>query len=408
MDKVLEMRQKRAALVKQAREILDRAEAEKRNLTAEEEQQYNRIMEEVDRLGKAIEREERQQALERELAQSQGTVAARAYQPGQPEGVANLRASEEYRAAFWQALRMGHNSLTAEQVRLLMDPEVRALAIGTDAAGGYLVPDEFEKTLLKKLEAQNVMRTLATVITTSSGSREIPVEEDYGTASWLAENAVFVESNASFGQVVLGAHKLGTIVKVSEELLNDSAFNIEDYISSAFARRFGRAEEAAFVNGDGNGKPTGVLVSAQVGVTTAAANAITADELLDLYHSLSRPYRVRATFLMADATAKVIRKLKDNDGQYIWQPGLTAGEPDRLLGRPVVISDYMPTIAAGAKVIAFGDFSYYWIADRQGRVMQRLSELYAANGQVGFRAYQRVDGKLTLPEAIKVLQMAAV
>jgi len=396
MSKTLEMRQKRAALVKQAREILDKADAEKRDLTAEEEQQYDRIMEDVDKLGKQIEREERMQALEKNL----NTIGGEPHKPEPQTQHRNLRprSTEEYRNAYMTYLRLGRNGLEPH--------EVRALQVGTDSEGGYLVPDEFEKTLIQGLEERNIMRGLATVITTS-GDRQVPVVSSHGTASWIAEEGAFSESDEAFSQVVLSAYKVGTLIKVSEELLNDSAFDLEAYIAAEFARRIGTAEEAAFINGDGTGKPTGVIGSAGVGKTAASASAITADELIDLYHSLGRPYRVKATWLMADSTAKVIRKLKDNDGQYIWQPGLQAGQPDRILGRPVAISDDVPAIAASAKVIAFGDFSYYWIADRQGRVFQRLNELYAVNGQVGFRAYQRVDGKLTLAEAVKVLQMAA-
>lgn len=401
MDKILEMRQKRAALVKQARDLLDKASEEKRALTAEEEQQYEKIMADVDTLGKQIEKEERQQAIEKELAQSQGIVAGRQDQTGDDtEQRDNPRATQEYRDAFWKAMRQTRNALYAD--------EVRALQVGTDSEGGYLVPDEFERTLIQALQDQNVMRGLATVISTSSGDRLIPVVASHGSATWIAEEGAFQESDEAFSRVTLGAHKVGTLIKVSEELLQDSAFNLEQYITLEFARRVGQAEETAFVNGDGSGKPTGVLGSAQVGVTAAAANAITTDELIDFYHSLGRPYRQRATFLLADSTVKAIRKLKDNDGQYIWQPGLQAGQPDRLLNRPVATSDDVPAIAASAKIIAFGDFSYYWIADRQGTVFQRLIELYAVNGQVGFRAYRRVDGKLILPEAVKVLQMAAI
>ena len=124
---------------------------------------------------------------------------------------------------------------------------------------------------------------------------------------------------------------------------------------------------------------------------------------MDLYYSLKSPYRRNAVWTLNDSTVKAIRKLKDGNGQYLWQPGITAGAPDMILGCPVRTSSYMPAIAAGAKTIAFGDFSYYWIADRQGRSFKRLNELYAATGQVGFLASQRVDGKLVLPEAVKVL-----
>ena len=146
---------------------------------------------------------------------------------------------------------------------------------------------------------------------------------------------------------------------------------------------------------------------AETGITAASATAVTADELIDLYYSLKSPYRRNAVWTLNDSTVKAIRKLKDGNGQYLWQPGITAGAPDMILGRPVRTSAYMPAIAAGAKTIAFGDFSYYWIADRQGRSFKRLNELFAATGQVGFLASQRVDGKLVLPEAVKVLAQKA-
>lgn len=392
-----EMREKRAALIKQARDILDRAEAENRDLTAEEEQQYDRIMAEVDALGKRIERAERQAALEAELRQSQGTIAAHLEQPGAGGEVRLGRDSDEYRNAFWKAVRYTRNALDAM--------ETRALQVGTDTEGGFLVPTEFERDLVQALENQNVMRTLARVVSTSS-DRSIPVVTSHGSATWLAEEGAFTESDEAFGQKTLYAHKVGTLIKVSEELLQDSAFDLAGYIIGELSRRIGAAEEAAFVNGNGIGKPLGVVQDAEVGVTAASATAVTSDELIDLFHSLGRPYRSRATWLMADSTAKAIRKLKDSQGQYVWQPGLQAGQPDRLLARPVVISDDVPAMTTGNKSILFGDFSYYWIADRQGTVLQRLNELYAVNGQVGFRAYRRVDGKLTLSSAVKALKQA--
>ena len=199
-------------------------------------------------------------------------------------------------------------------------------------------------------------------------------------------------------------------IKVSEELLNDSVFDLESYIAREFARRIGTKEEEAFFTGDGTGKPLGILAAsggAETGVTAASATAVTADELMDLFYSLKSPYRKNAVWILNDSTIKAIRKLKDNNGQYLWQPSLVAGTPDTILGRPVKTSAYMPAIAAGAKTIAFGDFSYYWIADRQGRSFKRLNELYAANGQVGFLGAQRVDGKMILPEAVKVLVQKA-
>ena len=222
---------------------------------------------------------------------------------------------------------------------------------------------------------------------------------------WTDEGSEYTESDDEFGTVSLGAHKLSTIIKVSEELLNDSAFNLETYISSEFARRMGAAEELAFINGNGTGKPTGVLNTAEVGVTSAASNAITTDEIIDLYHSLRTPYRKNAVFISSDSTIKAIRKLKDSNGQYLWQPGLQAGQPDTILNRPIHTSAYMPEIESGNKILLFGDLSYYWVADRQGRSFQRLNELFAKSGQVGFRVFQRLDGKLILPESVKTVQM---
>jgi HK97 family phage major capsid protein len=352
-------------------------------------------------LGKEIERLERQASIDLELSKATSNPITNA--PTKPAEEKTGRASGEYRKAFWNAMR----TRAGEG----LEPNVRnALQVGTDSEGGYLVPDEFERTLVEALEDENIFRTLANVITTSSGDRKIPVVATKGSASWVDEEGTISDSDDSFGQVSIGAYKLATLIKVSEELLNDSAFDMEAYISREFARRIGNKEEEAFFIGDGSGKPTGILAAlggAQLGVTTAGATAITMDEVLDLFYSLKAPYRNRSAFVMNDATIKAIRKLKDGQGQYLWQPSIQAGTPDTILNRPLHTSSYVPTIAAAAKTIAFGDFSYYWVADRQGRVFKRLNELYAVTGQVGFVATQRVDGKLILPEAIKVLQQKA-
>lgn len=248
------------------------------------------------------------------------------------------------------------------------------------------------------------------MIQTSSGDRKIPVVASKGTASWVDEEGAIPESDDGFGQVSIGAYKLGTMIKVSEELLGDSVFDLEAYVSREFARRIGNKEEEAFFTGDGTGKPLGVLADnggAEIGVTAAAAGAFTADEVFDLFYSLKAPYRKNAVFLMNDASVKALRKLKDSNGQYLWQPSLTAAAPDTLLGRPVYTSAFMPALEAGKKSVLFGDLSYYWVADRQGRSFRRLGELFAPTGQVGFLATQRVDGKLILPEAVKVLQQKA-
>lgn len=401
MSKILELREKRAKAWDAAKAFLDTKRGNDGLLSAEDTATYEKMENDVVALGKEIERLERQATIDLELSRATSTPITNAPSRGAEEKTG--RASAEYRKAFWTAMRTRANEGLDLNVK-------NALQIGTDSEGGYLVPDEFERTLVEALEEENIFRTLANVITTSSGDRKIPVVATKGTASWIDEEGTIPESDDSFGQVSIGAYKLGTLIKISEELLNDSVFDMEAYISREFARRIGNKEEEAFFTGDGSGKPTGILAAsggAQLGVTTAGATAITIDEVLDLFYSLKAPYRNRSVFVMNDATVKAVRKLKDNNGQYLWQPSLQASTPDTILNRPLRTSAYMPTMAATAKTIVFGDFSYYWVADRQGRVFKRLNELFAVTGQVGFVATQRVDGKLILPEAIKVLQQHA-
>jgi HK97 family phage major capsid protein len=401
MSKILELREKRAKAWDAAKAFLDTKRGDDGLLSAEDTAVYDKMEADVVALGKEIERLERQASIDMEL--SKATSNPITNEPTRTGAEKTGRASAEYRKAFWNAMRTRAGEGLDSNVR-------NALQVGTDTEGGYLVPDEFEKTLVEALEEENIFRTLANVITTASGDRKIPVVASKGTASWIDEEGAIPESDDSFGQVSIGAYKLGTMIKVSEELLNDSVFQLEPYISREFARRIGSKEEEAFFIGDGSGKPTGILAAtggAQLGVTTAGSTAITLDEVLDLFYSLKAPYRNKSVFIMNDSTVKAIRKLKDGQGQYLWQPSIQAGTPDTILNRPLYTSSYVPAIVAGAKTIAFGDFSYYWVADRQGRVFKRLNELYAVTGQVGFVATQRVDGKLILPEAIKVLQQKA-
>jgi|MucameStandDraft_1065616.scaffolds.fasta_scaffold01274_28 HK97 family phage major capsid protein len=399
MSKILELREKRAKAWDAAKQFLDAKRGADGMLSEEDTATYDKMEQDVMNLGKEIERLERQAAIDAELSKATSTplTGKPGAKMGKDEVEKTGRASDEYKGSFWNAMR----------VKAPMPSVLNALQEGTDSEGGYLVPDEFERTLVEALEEENVFRTLAHVIKTSSGDRKIPVVASKGTASWVDEEGAYTESDDAFSQVSIGAYKLGTMIKVSEELLADSVFDLEAYISKEFARRIGAREEESFFNGDGKGKPLGILAAAggaEVGVTAASATAITADEVIDLFYSLKAPYRKNAVWVLNDATVKQIRKLKDTTGQYLWQPSLVAGTPDTILGRPVKTSAFMPTAAAGAKTIAFGDFKYYWIADRQGRTFKKLSELYAANGQVGFMGTQRVDGKLILPEAIKVLQ----
>lgn len=399
MNQILTMREKRANLWDAAKKYRDAHIGEDGTMSAEDAATYDRMVEDVDRMKNEVERLERQQAIDAELNQPTAKpLTGKPLLPGMDEKTG--RATDSYRNAFWKAMRN-------KTVR----PEVyNALEVGTDSEGGYLVPDEYEHTLIEALEEKNIFRRLAHVIHTSSGERKIPVSVSKGTAAWIDEEAAYPESDDSFGQVSISAYKLATMIKISEELLNDSVFNMPAYISKEFARRIGAAEEEAFFTGNGTGKPLGILAAtggAQTGVTAASQTAVTFDEVIDLYYSLRAPYRQDGVFIMNDATIKALRKLKNGSGDYIWQPSVTLGAPDRVLNRPVYTSQYMPTLAAGAKTILFGDLSYYWVADREGRQFKRLNELYAATGQVGFLASERVDGKLILGESVQVLAMKA-
>ena len=399
MNQILSLREKRAKAWDAAKAFLDSKRGADGMLSAEDAATYDKMEADVINLGKEVERLERQAAIDGELAKP--TAQPMTGKPGADNAKGKTgRASDEYASAFWHAMR--DKAITHEVYN--------ALEVGTDSEGGYLVPDEFQRTLIEALQEQNIFRQLAHVITTSSGDRKIPVVASKGTASWIDEEGAYPESDDAFTQVSIGAYKLATMIKVSEELLNDSAFDMPSYIAREFARRIGAAEEEAFFTGNGTGKPLGILAAtggAETGVTAASATAVTMDEVMDLFYSLRAPYRRKSAFIMNDATVKALRKLKNGNGDYIWQPSVTAGQPDTLLNRPVYTSSFMPAIAAGAKSILFGDLSYYWVADRTSRSFKRLNELYAATGQVGFLSSERVDGKLILPEAVKVLAMKA-
>lgn len=396
---IIEMRDKRTKLLTTMDGFLETHRNDKGVLSVEDDATYAGMEKELTAITNEIKRMERREAIDAELSKPVSQpITDKPMNGNLTSGKGKTRRStDEYKSNFWDVMR---NKAPLPQV-------VNALQVGDDAEGGYLVPDEYERHLVEALEEENIFRKLAHTVQTDSGERKIPVVASKGSANWIDEEGPYEDSDDAFSQITIGAHKLGTTIKVSEELLRDSVFDLEAYISREFARRIGAREEESFFLGDGNGKPLGILADAggaEVGATAASATAITADELMDLFHALKAPYRNKAVWVMNDATIKAVRKLKDNSGQYLWQNSLTAGVPDTLLGRPVYTSAYMPVAAAGAKTIAFGDFKYYWIADRQGRSFKRLNELYAKNGQIGFLGSQRVDGKLILPEAIQVLQ----
>jgi len=390
-----ELRDKRANLWKSMTAFLDTRTGSDGVLSAEDDASYAKMEKDFEALTNEIKRMERKETLEAEMNKPVGTPIMEKPMKAEPMDEKKGRASNAYKQDFGLLLRgkrLVHNVLEE----------------GVDANGGYLCPEEFERQIITGLDEFNVMRKLCKIITTEN-ERKIPVAATHSVANWTAENGAYTESDPTFNQKTIDAYKLTDLVKVSIELLDDSMFDLEDYIAKEFARAFGIAEETAFCVGDGSGQPTGLFTAngADVGVTAAGATAITADELISLVYALKSPYRKNAKFLMNDATVAAIRKLKDGNGNYLWQPALTAGQPDKLMGYELYTSPYVPTLAAGAYTVAFGDFNSYWIADRKGRTVQRLNELYSTNGQVGFVATERVDGKIILPEGIKLIKQHA-
>lgn len=399
MSKVNELRTQRAKAWDKAQAFLTANRNDKGILSEEDVRTYEALEQDIVNLGHEIERQERLETMEREMAAPVSAPITAKPEASVKKDEKTGRAADAYVKAFWTQVR-AKDGVTYEVRNVLSE--------GVDSEGGYLVPDEFENTLVSGLEEEGSIRSLAHVFTTSNGVHKIPVVQTKGTANWIDENGSYGDSDDVFGQEQIDAHKVGTVIKVSEELLNDSAFDLEKYFQEEFARRIGAKEEEAFIVGDGSKKPTGILHTsggAEVGVTAASDKAITADEVIDLFYSVKAPYRKNAVWVLNDSTVRAIRKLKDSNGQYLWQPALHEGDHETLLGKKILTSPYMPEIGAGQKVVMFGDLSFYWIGDRQGITFKRLNERYADMGQVGFLASKRVDGKLVLPEAIKVLQM---
>lgn len=399
MNKILELRGRRNTLWEQTKSFLEEHRGENGLVASDAVEQYDRMAQEVKDLGAEIERLEQQAQVDAQLAAPTSRPVSGKPMIVTEERAATKTGTKEYTEAFWNMIRNRGNYGEVHN----------ALSVGEDSEGGFTVPDEFERKLVEALEGNNIFRGMATVIRTSSGTRKIPIAEDTGEASWIDEGEEIPESDTTFGQTMLSAYKLGTMIKISNELLNDSAFDLASYIARRFGVRMGNAEERAFITGDGVGKPLGLLddAGAKIGVTAAKTTAISFDEVFQLYYALKAPYRKKAEFLCNEALVLQLMTIKDNNGNYIWKPGLDIGKPDTLLNRPLKTSAFMPEVAAGNKVMAFGDYSYYWIADRQNRTFRRLNELYARTDQVGFLTTQRVDGKLILPEAVQVLQMKA-
>ena len=382
--------EQRAKAWEEAKAFVDSHQKENGTLSAEDTATYEKMEEEITNLTAAIDRTRRAEERDAELSKPVNTPLTSKPEKAVDAEVKSGRASDEYRRAMLTALRSNFRQISD------------VLQEGVDADGGYLVPEEYDKRLIDVLEEENIMRGLATKITTS-GEHKINIAATKPAAAWIEEGEALTFGDATFDQIIMDAYKLHVAIKVTEELLYDNAFGLENYIVTQFGRALGNAEEDAFLNGDGTNKPTGLFHATkggQLAGTTATQEKIAADELIDLVYALKRPYRKNASFILNDKTLSQIRTLKDNNGAYIWQPSYQAGEPDRLLGYAMHTSAFAPTDA-----VAFGDYKYYNIGDRGTRSFAELKELFAGNGMIGYVAKERVDGKLILPEAVQILKV---
>ena len=384
---IKELREARMKAWESAKAFVEDKRDESGLLSEEDAAAYDKMEAEIQAFTAEIERAERMKSIEDALAKP--TSAPIVGKPMDIEGAAAKtgRASDSYRRAMLDALRS--NFRRVDDV----------LQEGVDADGGYLVPVEYDSRLIDVLNEENIMRALGTVITTS-GEHKINVAATKPAAAWIEEGGALTFGDATFDQIMLDAHKLHVAIKVTEELLYDAAFDLEGYITLEFGRALANAEEDAFLNGDGKGKPLGLLAEEGGAQVASTVSAIKADDVLNLVYALKRPYRKGSSFIMADSTIAKVRTLKDNNGAYMWQPSYKEGEPDRLLGYALRTSPYCPE-----SVVSFGDYSYYNIGDRGTRSFKQLNELFAGNGMIGFVAKERVDGKLVLPEAVKLMRV---
>jgi HK97 family phage major capsid protein len=384
------LRSERFALIQKARQLVDKAERERRSLTGEESRSFDAMMNDAD-------------ALELRYKKEEGEQRSGSYQADEPDPRFEIRsddrrATAEYRAAFLSYLTTG--SL-----------ESRALQAGNDVQGGYMAaPTQMVAEIVKFLDNTLIIRQLATKFTVASAQSlgAVSLDADPADADWTTELATGSEdSTMSFGKRELCPHPIAKRIKVSNKLLQ-MATGAESFVRQRLGYKFGVTEEKGFMTGDGAAKPLGIYTASSNGisagrdVTCGTTTAITADGLQDVKYSLKQQYRNSKALRWAfhrDAV-KMISKLKTGDGQYIWQPGLQAGQPDLLLETQIVESEYAPnTFTTGQYVAVLGDFSYYWIADAMKLEIQRLVELYAEANQTGFIGRLECDGMPVLEEA---------
>lgn len=422
MDRVRELREQQAAIATNARSKLDEITEETTEARAKEvEVEFDAMMAEHDAF---------QVRIDRELRLAEAQAQANAPDPRRPGGNGEARGdagvpATQYKDVFDKALRQGAAALNEEERAVLMahrasvPEELRAQSTGTDSAGGYTVPTEFSGEIDRTMAAWGPMWDAGIVreLSTSNGRRiEWPTVDDTAkTGRIKAENASVDDDgtdDVAFGQKQLDAYVYDTgMVRVPIELLQDSAFDMESLLNDLFGERLGRLANDVLTTGTGSSQPNGIVTAAvTAGKTAASGTAFTADEIIDLLHSVDPAYRAspRARWMFNDTTLAAIRKLKDGQGNYLWQMGdIRIGEPAQILGHPYSVNQAMADVAISAKPIIFGDFSRYIVRKVMGFQVLTLRERYAENFQVGLVGFKRFDGELMNTAAIKHLLMAA-
>jgi len=411
------LREKQANLVSEARaRMAEITPATDETRAAELERQHDAAMAEYDTL------EARGQRLQKLAAAEASLNDGDPRRPGGEErsvgGLPPVTLDEK--AVFRRAAQFGVGSLSADEQRMMSrlqagdgPPEVRAQSTSA-TAGGYTIPQGFMPEITKSLALWGPMLDPghARIIATDSGN-PLPwptVNDTANTGESLAENTAAADQDVTFGQKLLGAYVFdsGTI-KVSLQLLQDSAFDMETLLGDLFGERLARRANSQLTIGTGSSQPLGVVTGSTLGKTAASTTAIAADEMIDLFHSVDPAYRQapKACWMMNDTTLAAVRKLKDGQGNYLWQMGnIREGAPDLLLGKPVAINQAMASIATGNRVVAFGDMNKYIVRMVKDFSMLTLRERYAEFLQVGFLAYLRLDGMLADTSAIKHYKLA--
>lgn len=374
----------------QAKALLDHAAEEKRDLTAAENEQYDRIMDAIDTIGARAKKLQDDENTAKQSEESLRSLMSTPVREGTPEQKAEVGATEL--RSFFRGER--------RELIIPRSAEARALSVGTATAGGNLLPTTFyAKLWLHLIETATLINAGATVLTTNGGETiELPTTTSHGAAAAVAEAATIGGTDPAFTKRTLGAWKFGQLLTVSRELLDDEGVDIESYIAKIVGWNLGNAIGEQFVLGDGTTEPHGLSLSTTLGVTsgTGVAGVPTFDNLIDLLYSVSAPYRNQpsAAFLLRDSTAGALRKVKDSNGQYIWQPSVLAGTPDRILNKPVYTDPYIPATAVNAKSVIFGDLSSFIIRIVNGVRFERSDEYAFASDQITFRALIRADSEL--------------